>query len=53
MPTRGVEEVAIREGEEVEGHVRGRCLDGQATHARFGGVDALQQGVEVQPAVVG
>ncbi len=40
---RGVEQVAIGQGEEVEGHERGRGLGGQASHARLGGVDALQQ----------
>ena len=50
---RTIEQRVVVEGEQVEGDERGRRLGRQAADARLGGVDALQQGVEVEAAIIG
>ena len=46
-------QVLVVEGEEVEGHERRWRLRREAPHARLGGMDALLQGVEVEPVGAG
>ena len=42
-------EVLVSQGEQIEGHERGRRLLGELPDARGRGVDAVEQGVEVEP----
>ena len=50
---RHVEHGSIAVGEHVEGDERGGRLRGQPIDARLGGMDALQQRVEVEPVATG
>ena len=43
----------VVDGQQVEGHERGGRLGSQTPHSRFGRMNALQQCVEVETAIVG
>ena len=49
LAERAIAEVRVAEGEQIEGEHVGRRLRGQPVHPRGGGVDALLEGVEVEP----
>ena len=49
---RGVEQHLVADRQQVEGHERRRRLGGEPVDARHGRMDALQQRVEVEAAVV-
>ena len=50
---RTIEQRIVVECQQVEGDERRRRLGGESADAGFGGMDALQQRVEVEPAIIG